>query len=137
MIDRQTIDAMLDAIHAGLVGAGVPAADRFQRVIELPAKSFRFDARYPDLTVPRNERFVLIEILWSVGRSVKIKRPLAGTIASAVAAAAGIDPEQVMIVFVETLPEGDQSRSGSVETESREDGPARSGRCRGDHRPGV
>ena len=44
--DQTTIDAMLDAIHAGLVSAGVPPADRFQRVIELTARSFRFDARY-------------------------------------------------------------------------------------------
>ena len=100
--DQATIDAMLDATHAGLVSAGVPPADRFQRVIELTARSFRYDARYPDLTTPRGERFVLIEILWSVGRSVKVKRPLAAGIASGVAAAAGIDIEQVMIVFVET-----------------------------------
>ena len=40
---------VLDAVHAALVTSGVPAADRFQRVIELDADDFRFDPGYPDL----------------------------------------------------------------------------------------
>jgi phenylpyruvate tautomerase PptA (4-oxalocrotonate tautomerase family) len=93
---------MLDAVHAALVAAGVPETDRFQRVLQLDADTFRFDPRYPDLATPRSEGFVLIEILWSVGRSVKIKRTLAARIASDVAAAADLSPEHVMVVFVET-----------------------------------
>jgi phenylpyruvate tautomerase PptA (4-oxalocrotonate tautomerase family) len=45
---------------------------------------------------------VLVEILWSVGRSVKIKRKLVADIVRALSLAPGLDPEQVMIVFVET-----------------------------------
>src|SRR3954469_2273794 len=73
-------DAVLDAVHAGLVAAGVPPADRFQRVIELEAADFRYDERYPDLTSPRDGDFVLVEILFSVGRSVKVKRKLVADI---------------------------------------------------------
>ena len=69
---------VLDAVHAALVSSGVPAADRFQRVIELDAEDFRFDLTYPDLKSERTDDFVLIEILWSVGRSVKVKRALLG-----------------------------------------------------------
>ena len=98
----KTIAAMLDAIHASLVEAGVPPTDRFQRVIEGTPATFRYDAQYPDLGKPRDDGFVLVEILWSVGRSVKIKRGLAAAIASRVAAAAAIDPEHVMLVFIET-----------------------------------
>jgi len=100
--DAKTIEAMLDAVHASLVDAGVPPNDRFQRVIEGGPGTFRYDGQYPDLAKPRDERFVLIEILWSVGRSVKVKRALAAAIASRVAAAAGIDPANVMLVFIET-----------------------------------
>lgn len=100
--DARALDAMLDAVHDALVGAGVPVADRFQRVIELDARTFRHDARYPHLAKPRDESFVLIEILWSVGRSVNVKKPLAANVAAGVAAAAGIDIEHVMVVFVET-----------------------------------
>jgi phenylpyruvate tautomerase PptA (4-oxalocrotonate tautomerase family) len=100
--DVRTRGRMLDAVHAALVGAGVPETDRFQRVLELDEASFRFDARYPDLATPRDDRFVLIDIVWSVGRSVKVKRALAARIAADVAAAADLSPEQVMIAFVET-----------------------------------
>lgn len=40
---------MLNAVHAALVSAGVPAADKFQRVLELEAEGFRFDPTYPDV----------------------------------------------------------------------------------------
>src|SRR5262245_25857011 len=68
--------AVLDAVHAALVEAGVPVSDRFQRVIELSAEQFRFDPGYPDVKTARTNDFALIEILWSVGRSVKIKKKL-------------------------------------------------------------
>ena len=68
--------AVLDGVHRALVSSGVPEADRFQRVIELGEEDFVFDARYPDTASARTGDFVLIEVLWSVGRSVKIKRKL-------------------------------------------------------------
>jgi len=99
---REFKTAVLDTVHRGLVAAGVPEADRFQRVLELDADRFRFDATYPDVATSRTADFVLIEILWSVGRSVKIKRKLVADITSALAREAELDPENVMIVFVET-----------------------------------
>ena len=94
--------AILDGVHRSLVVSGVPETARFQRVLELDADNFRFDAAYPDVATKRSADFVLIEILWSVGRSVKVKRKLLADIVRALAAAPGLDPEQVMIVFVET-----------------------------------
>ncbi|SOE97086.1 Tautomerase enzyme [Burkholderia sp. D7] len=67
---------VLDAVHAVLVASGVPATEKFQRVIELEVDDFRFYPNCPDLESERNDDFVLIEILWSVGRSVKVKRKL-------------------------------------------------------------
>jgi len=92
---------VLDAVHAALVSAGVPAADKFQRVIELDAGDFRFDPRYPDLASERDEDFALIEILWSVGRSVKIKRKLLAELMGTLSAA-GMNTENVMVCFKET-----------------------------------
>jgi phenylpyruvate tautomerase PptA (4-oxalocrotonate tautomerase family) len=92
---------VLDAVHAALVASGVPADDRFQRVLELPAEDLRIDARYPDAASPRGADFVLIEILWSAGRSVKIKRALLADLMSRLREAR-LDTEQVMVVFQET-----------------------------------
>jgi len=93
---------VLDAVHAALVASGVPAADKFQRVLELDADDFRFDPSYPDLQAERNEDFVLIEILWSVGRSVKVKKKLLEDLMSRLATA-GLNPENVMVCFKETV----------------------------------
>lgn len=94
-------NAVLSAVHDALVASGVPQTDRFQRVLELDPGDFRFDASYPDLTSPRNETFVLIEILLSVGRSVKVKKKIVRDIVETLAAR-GFDAEGVMVVFEET-----------------------------------
>lgn len=92
---------VLDAVHAALVSSGVPATDKFQRVLELEADDFRFDASYPDLQTARNDDFVLIEILWSVGRSVKVKRKLLDELMASLRRE-GLDTENVMVCFKET-----------------------------------
>ncbi|CAN5250240.1 hypothetical protein BH10PSE17_BH10PSE17_16570 [soil metagenome] len=92
---------VLDAVHAALVGSGVPATDKFLRVIELDADDFRFDPAYPDVQTARTDDFVLIEILWSVGRSVKVKKKLLAELMGTLAGA-GLDIEDVMVVFKET-----------------------------------
>jgi len=92
---------VLEAVHTALVSSGVPVNDRFQRVIELDSDDFRFDAGYPDLASARTEDFVLIEILWSVGRSVKVKRQLLAGLMHDLSRQ-GLDPENVMVCFKET-----------------------------------
>lgn len=92
---------VLDAVHAALVSSGVPLADKFQRVIELDADDFRFDPTYPDLRSARDDNFVLIEILWSVGRSVKVKKKFLDELMVGLAKS-GLNPENVMVVFKET-----------------------------------
>jgi Tautomerase enzyme len=92
---------MLNAVHAALVSSGVSATDRFQRVIELEPEDFRFDLTYPDVKTERNEDFALIEILWSVGRSVKVKKKLLEELMGTLGQA-GIDTENVMVCFKET-----------------------------------
>ena len=93
--------AVLDAVQAALVSSGVPATDRFHRVIELDADDFRFDPTYPDVKTARNDDFILIEILWSVGRSVKVKKKLLEELMAGLTRA-GFAPENVMVCFKET-----------------------------------
>jgi phenylpyruvate tautomerase PptA (4-oxalocrotonate tautomerase family) len=95
--------AVLDAVHQALVASGVPLTDRFQRVLELDAADFRFDPSYPDLGTPRNDDFALIEILFSEGRSVKVKKKIVADIIAALGAdPLRLVPDNVMIVFKET-----------------------------------
>jgi phenylpyruvate tautomerase PptA (4-oxalocrotonate tautomerase family) len=94
--------AVLDGVHAALVASGVPQADRFHRVLELSEEDFRYDAGYPDVATARTDDFVLIEVLLSVGRSVKVKRKILSDLMESLRAAPGLDPENVMLVFKET-----------------------------------
>jgi phenylpyruvate tautomerase PptA (4-oxalocrotonate tautomerase family) len=94
-------DKVLAAVHAALVATGVPDTDRFQRVLELDAADFRYDTHYPDVQTTRTDDFVLIEIVWSVGRSVKVKKKLLADLMERLRAD-GFDPENVMVVFKET-----------------------------------
>jgi len=98
---REFKAGVLDAVHAALVSSGVPPADKFQRVIELDAEDFRFDPTYPDLKTERTADFVLIEILWSVGRSVKVKKKLLDELMGNLSRS-GLNPENVMVCFKET-----------------------------------
>ena len=94
-------DTVLRAVQEALVSIGVPEADQFQRVLELAPENFRFNRSYPDVQGARTDGFLLIEILLSAGRSVKVKKQfLAKLIASL--SAAGHNPEDVMVVFNET-----------------------------------
>lgn len=94
--------AVLEATHRALVAAGVPETDRFHRVLELDAEDFRFDPTYPDLSSPRTDDFVLIEILLSVGRSVKVKRKILADLIEGTSRAPGLNPDHVMVCFKET-----------------------------------
>lgn len=94
----------LDAIHQALVAVGVPAADRFQRVLALAPDHFVVDPHYPEppgSPHARDARFVVAEVLWSVGRSVKLKRQFLQHLVDQ-SRAAGLEPEQLMLVFKET-----------------------------------
>ena len=92
---------VLDAVHAALVSSGVPATDKFQRILELDAADFRFDPTYPDLKSARGDNFILVEILWSVGRSVKVKKKMLEELMGSLSRL-GLDTEQVMVCFKET-----------------------------------
>ncbi len=63
-----------DVIQNALVASGVPETDRFQRFIDLEPENFIYDTQYPNLTECRTGAFTIIEILFSVGRSVKVKK---------------------------------------------------------------
>jgi phenylpyruvate tautomerase PptA (4-oxalocrotonate tautomerase family) len=94
-------DAVLQAVHGALGSIGVPQADRFHRVFELAPEDFRFDRTYPDVQGARTDNFLLIEIVLSAGRSVKIKKQFLANLIDALIAA-GHNPEDVMVVFKET-----------------------------------
>jgi phenylpyruvate tautomerase PptA (4-oxalocrotonate tautomerase family) len=89
-----------DAIQGALVSIGVPPTDRFHRFFELEPEDFIFDTSYPDLQTPRSDAFMLIQVVFSVGRSVKVKRQFLDALMNSFKTT-GIEPNDVMVVFQE------------------------------------
>jgi DNA-binding transcriptional LysR family regulator len=87
-----------------LTPAGATLLDCARRMLELNDESVRRvcePAVEGRLRLGITEYFVLVEILWSAGRSVKVKRKLLDDLVARLANA-GLDPENVMVVFKET-----------------------------------
>ncbi len=102
-----------NAVHHALMNAGIPQEDRFQRFLELDQENFNYDLWYPDLKKPRTAEFVLIEILFSVGRSVKVKQKILSDLLENLQASA-ISPNDVMVSFQETAWENWSFANGEI-----------------------
>ena len=94
-----------DGIHEAIVGVGFPQADRFQKIHRLSPDQFLYDDRHPNLAESRTEKFVLIEITISFGRSIEFKKELLTRIVQNLKDKPGISPHDVMVLFVETARE--------------------------------
>lgn len=94
-----------DGIHQAIVGVGFPQTDRFQKIHRFSQDQFLYDDRHPNLTQSRTGKFVLIEITISLGRSVEFKKDLLTRIIQNLNSKLGIQPHDVMVLFIETARE--------------------------------
>ena len=101
-----------DSIHQAVAGVGFPQADRFQKIHRLSPDQFLYDDRHPNLNESRTEKFVLIEITISFGRSVEFKKDLLTRIIRNLKNKPGIPPHDVMVLFIETARENWAFASG-------------------------
>jgi phenylpyruvate tautomerase PptA (4-oxalocrotonate tautomerase family) len=96
--------AIADGVHRALVETvGVPAADRFQVVEEVPGPDLHFSPDY--LGIARTAGVVFVQIFFSVGRSVETKRALYAKMAENLAASPGLRTEDLVINLVEVAKE--------------------------------
>jgi phenylpyruvate tautomerase PptA (4-oxalocrotonate tautomerase family) len=102
-----------DAIQKALIEAGTPPTDRFQRFFDMDEGDLIYDRSYPDMPEERSEKFIIIEILFSVGRSVKIKRKLLATLIAGLQELS-IEPKDVFVVFKETAWENWAFAAGAI-----------------------
>ena len=94
--------AIANAVHEALISAiGIPPQDRFQVVEILPDGVF-YDPTY--LGISRDDGIVMVEIHFSIGRTVEQKQALYKDIADNLTKT-GVRPENVMIHLVETTRE--------------------------------
>ena len=101
-----------DGVQEAIVGVGFPKTDRFQKIHRLSKDQIIYDDRHPNLTESRTEKFVLIEIIISLGRSVEFKKDLLSRIIQNLKNKPGILPHDVMVLFIETARENWAFASG-------------------------
>ena len=101
-----------DGIHEAIVGVGFPQTDRFQKIHRLSKDQFLYNDRHPNLAEARTEKFVLIEIVISLGRTIEFKKDLLTRIVQNLKQKPGISPHDVMVVFTETARENWAFASG-------------------------
>jgi len=102
-----------DVIQKALIEAGTPPTDRFQRFFDMNDEDLIYDKSYPDMPEQRSDKFTIIEILFSVGRNVKIKRKLLATLISGLQELS-IEPKDVFVVFKETAWENWAFTAGNI-----------------------
>ena len=109
------IEAIGGAVQRALVDClGVPERDRFQIITEHTPGRLVYNPSY--LGVPRSDGFVFIEVLLSAGRTTDQKTAFYARVASLLAEAAQVRPEDVAIALVENVRRTGRSETGWLST---------------------
>ncbi len=93
--------AILDSIHRANVASGFPEADRFQRMQSFELTDFLYDKTYPDLSQPRTQSFVLIEVILSAGHPPSLTQTISTNLVDALGQNPGIPANDILIVYLE------------------------------------
>jgi phenylpyruvate tautomerase PptA (4-oxalocrotonate tautomerase family) len=93
-----------DAVQAALVETmGVPEGDRFQVISQHPSGELVFDRGYLDIT--RSDRFVVVQVTLSAGRSTEVKQAFYRRLAELLHERVGLAGDDLAICLVENSRE--------------------------------
>jgi 5-carboxymethyl-2-hydroxymuconate isomerase len=93
-----------DAEQAALVETmGVPERDRFQVITQHRSGDFIFDRAYLD--IPRSDRFVVVQVTLSAGRSTEVKQAFYRRLAELLHERVGLAGDDLAICLVENTRE--------------------------------
>jgi 4-oxalocrotonate tautomerase len=100
----EELTAIADAVHEAMVAhLEVPERDRFQILGEHGPDALRFDRHYLD--VERTDRFVLVRVTMSAGRSTEAKQAFYRRLADLLADRVGLREEDLAVTLVENSRE--------------------------------
>ena len=78
---------------------GVPERDRFQVISEHPAERFVFDRSY--LEIARSDRFILVQVTLSAGRTTQVKQAFYARLCELLVRDVGLREEDLAVCLVE------------------------------------
>jgi 4-oxalocrotonate tautomerase len=103
LLEGRTQEELLligDSVHEAMVAElDVPRRDRFQLVTQHTRASLQFDPGYLD--IERSDRFVMVRVTLSAGRSVEAKSAFYQRLATLLAERIGLRTEDLAIILVE------------------------------------
>jgi phenylpyruvate tautomerase PptA (4-oxalocrotonate tautomerase family) len=103
-LGEERLSALGEGIHRVLVEvAKAPADDRFQVIEEVPGERLVWSPRY--LGIEHRAPLAFVQVFMNVGRTLEVKKALYAALADAVAAAAPIRREDVIVSLVEVAKE--------------------------------
>ena len=89
-----------DSVQEAMVEQlNVPARDRFQIVTQHTAATLQFDRHYLD--IERSDRFVMVRVTLSAGRSTEAKSAFYRRLAELLAERTGLRTEDLAVILVE------------------------------------
>jgi phenylpyruvate tautomerase PptA (4-oxalocrotonate tautomerase family) len=101
---QEYVRGVTDAVHAALVAqVNIPADDRFQVVLELDDAKLIAHPSYGG--VNRSNDLIIVEITFSTGRTVEIKKNLYADIVRRLEQSVDVRPDDVVICLVEVTKE--------------------------------
>jgi 4-oxalocrotonate tautomerase len=96
----EELAAIADSVHEAMVEElDVPRRDRFQLITQHSPATLHFDRRYLD--IERSDRFVMVKITLSAGRSAEAKSAFYARLAALLTDRAGLRPEDLAVALVE------------------------------------
>ncbi len=96
----EELTTIAESVHDAMVEElDVPRRDRFQVITQHSSATLHFDRHY--LEIQRSDRFVLVRVTLSAGRSADAKSAFYARLAELLTDRAGLRPEDLAVVLVE------------------------------------
>jgi hypothetical protein len=103
------------------VAAGYHRADRFHRFLEIDRDDLLVDPRFPDYATDRTDRFMVVEVVISSGRTTGTAATIADEAVRLFGERLHLTPEDILFVFHEVDPNLPRFPAASLNREAAAD----------------
>lgn len=102
--DEMRLDKVLGAVQSALIAVlGIPPDDFFQIIHELPRRRYRHTPSF--LGLKYSDDLITLEVTFLAGRPKEIRLALLKALNEAIVAAAGISPDDLVVLMYEIAGE--------------------------------
>ena len=104
LIRKPKLGAYVFSMLEAQVAAGYHRADRFHRFLEVDQDDLLVDPRFPDYATDRTDRFMVVEVVISIGRPTGTAASIADEAVRLFGERLHLAPQDILFVFHEVEP---------------------------------